>query len=72
MFYFQSALKRIFQIFDTVFEYVLRSTIKNTLENEDDPGLFLSRPNFIWKGIIIPFLLIKAIFFSPEGIYFSS
>ena len=43
-------------------------------ENEDDLNLFLNRPNFIWNGIIIPVLLVKAIFFasySPEGISFS-
>ena len=45
-----------------LFEYILRIKIKNKCVNEDDLYLFLNGPNFTRNGIIIPMLLIKAIF----------
>ena len=42
---------------------MLRIKIKNKCENEDDLDLLLNGPNFTSNGIIIPMLLIKAIFF---------
>ena len=47
----------------TLFEYILRIKIKNKCEIEDDHDRFLNGPNFMRSRIIIPMLLIKAIFF---------
>ena len=45
-----------------LFQYRLRIKIKNRCENEDGLDIFLNGPNFIRNVIIIPMLLIKAIF----------
>ena len=46
-----------------LFQYRLRIKIKNKCENEDGLDIFLNGPNFIGNVIIIPMLLIKAIFY---------
>ena len=48
--------------FLTLFEYIPRIKIKSKCENEDDLDLFLNGPSIIRNGIVIPMLLIKAIF----------
>ena len=59
IFYFRSAL--ISDIL-TLFEYIIRIKIKNKCEKEDHLDLFLNGPNFIWNGVSISMMLIKAIF----------
>ena len=60
----------------TLFEYIPRIKIKfeNKCENKDDLDLFLNGPNFVWNGIIIPMLLIKAIFLqvTQQKVYLSA
>ena len=59
----------------TLFEYILRIKIKHKCGSEDDLDFYLNGPNFTRNEIIIPVLLIKAIFgasYSLEGLSFSS
>ena len=60
----------------TLFEYIPRIKIKfkNKCENKDDLDLFLNLLNFVWNGIIIPMLLIKAIFLevTQQKVYLSA
>ena len=57
-----------------LFEYILRTKVKNKCVNEDDLYLFLNGPNFTRNGIIIPMPLIKAIFWqvTPQKVYHST
>ena len=49
-------------IFSAIWICIKNQNLKNE-KNEDDIGLFLNRPSFMWNRIIIPMLLIIAFCF---------